>query len=131
VDSEPGLTRGNLDLLREYKRVHVKDGVRFLVGERVATSAGVAAGIDLALALAARTWNEDLARQIVTNLEWQSRAQPGGAARMQTETDRTRPAAPTQHELGVGGRTLNNFIERDQNREYFQVNAGVLRWQRH
>jgi len=68
----------SLDLLREYKRIHVKDGVRFLVGERVATSAGVAAGIDLALALAARTWNEDLARQIVTNLEWQSSAWRSG-----------------------------------------------------
>jgi transcriptional regulator GlxA family with amidase domain len=68
----------SLDLLREYKGVRVKDGVRFLIGERVATSAGVAAGIDLTLALAARTWNEDLAQQIVTNLEWQSSAWRSG-----------------------------------------------------
>ena len=45
---------------------------------------------------------------------------------MQTETDRTRPAEPTQHELGVGGWTLNNFIERDQNREYFQSTRACL-----
>jgi transcriptional regulator GlxA family with amidase domain len=48
----------SLDLLRQYKDVHVQQGVRFVIGQRVATSAGVSAGIDLALALIGRTWNE-------------------------------------------------------------------------
>ena len=61
----------SLDLLRQHKAVHVQDGVRFVTGERVATAAGVSAGIDLALALVSRTWSETVAQQIVTNLEWQ------------------------------------------------------------
>jgi transcriptional regulator GlxA family with amidase domain len=43
---------------------------RFVIAENVATAAGVTAGIDLALALVARFWNEDLAARVADNLEW-------------------------------------------------------------
>ena len=42
-----------LEMLREYS-VKVEEGVRMVIGDRVATSAGVSAGIDLALALLQR-----------------------------------------------------------------------------
>ena len=73
LDGLPATTHhGSLNLLRKYKSVDVQQGVRFVIGNRVATSAGVSAGIDLALAIIARTWNETLAQQVATNLEWQS-----------------------------------------------------------
>jgi len=40
--------------------------------ERVATSAGVTAGIDLALALVAREWGHSVAETVAANLEWES-----------------------------------------------------------
>src|SRR5882724_5520466 len=46
----------SLDLLREYGQITIQEGTRFVMHERVATSAGVTAGIDLALALVAREW---------------------------------------------------------------------------
>ena len=64
----------SLDLLRAYGQVHVEQGVRFVIGQRVATAAGVSAGIDLALALVARTWGDTVAQQIAANLEWRSSA---------------------------------------------------------
>ena len=60
------------DMLREYERVNVREGVRFVMHDRIATSAGVTAGIDLALALAARLFGEVVAQQIAENLEWDS-----------------------------------------------------------
>jgi transcriptional regulator GlxA family with amidase domain len=58
--------------LREYERVEVREGVRFVMHDRIATSAGVTAGIDLALALAARFFGQALAQRIAKNLEWDS-----------------------------------------------------------
>ncbi len=68
-----------LDLLRAYPGVRVKEGVRFVIEERLATSAGVSAGIDLALALAGSFWGGDVARQIANALEW-----PGAAEERRT-----------------------------------------------
>ena len=62
----------SLDLLRENNSVKVQEGNRFVIGERVATSAGVSAGIDLALVLVARTWGQEVATKVATNLEWHS-----------------------------------------------------------
>jgi transcriptional regulator GlxA family with amidase domain len=59
-------------MLREYERVTVREGVRFVMHDRIATSAGVTAGIDLSLALVARFFGEPLAGRITKNLEWKS-----------------------------------------------------------
>jgi len=56
------------DLLREY--TSVREGERYVIHERVATSAGVSAGIDLALALVAREWGDALAQTVAAILEW-------------------------------------------------------------
>jgi transcriptional regulator GlxA family with amidase domain len=58
--------------LREYDRVKVREGVRFVMHDRIATSAGVTAGIDLALAFVARFFGQSLAGRIAQNLEWES-----------------------------------------------------------
>lgn len=63
-----------LEMLREYSGVNVEDGVRMVIGDRVATSAGVSAGIDLALALLAKWWGEDVAQKVADNMEWESEA---------------------------------------------------------
>jgi transcriptional regulator GlxA family with amidase domain len=62
------------DLLRQYDGVQVREGVRFVLNNGVATSAGVSAGIDLALALTAQTWGPSVAEAVAANLEWQSSA---------------------------------------------------------
>jgi transcriptional regulator GlxA family with amidase domain len=50
--------------------IDIRRNERFLLDNRVATTAGVTAGIDLALALVARFWNENLAVRVAENLEW-------------------------------------------------------------
>ena len=60
------------DQLREYDQVRVREGVRFVMHDRIATSAGVTAGIDLSLAFVARFFGESLARRIAENLEWKN-----------------------------------------------------------
>jgi transcriptional regulator GlxA family with amidase domain len=60
------------DQLREFKQVDVREGVRFVMHERIATSAGVTAGIDLSLAFAAQFFGKALAERIAKNLEWES-----------------------------------------------------------
>ena len=56
--------------LREHEKVQVREGVRFVMHDRIATSAGVTAGIDLALAFVARFFGEPIAQRIAENLEW-------------------------------------------------------------
>jgi transcriptional regulator GlxA family with amidase domain len=58
--------------LREYDQVQVCEDVRFIMHDRVATSAGVTAGIDLSLAFVARLFGQSLAERIARNLEWES-----------------------------------------------------------
>jgi transcriptional regulator GlxA family with amidase domain len=58
------------DQLRDYDQVNVREGVRFVMHDRIATSAGVTAGIDLSLAFVARFFGEPLAERIADNLEW-------------------------------------------------------------
>jgi transcriptional regulator GlxA family with amidase domain len=57
--------------LREFERVRVRENIRFVMHERIATSAGVTAGIDLALAFVARFFGDGVAKKIAHNLEWQ------------------------------------------------------------
>lgn len=56
-------------MLREYQGVRVEQGVRMVIGDRVATSAGVSAGIDLSLALAAKWWGGEAAQKVADNME--------------------------------------------------------------
>lgn len=75
LKNESATTHHNrLDMLREYRGVAVEDNVRMVIGDRVATSAGVAAGIDLALALLAKWWGEEIAQKVASNMEWESEA---------------------------------------------------------
>ena len=62
------------DLLEQYPDVCVRRGERWIIGERIATSAGVSAGVDLALALVANFWGAGVASQVAENLEWSSTA---------------------------------------------------------
>ena len=58
--------------LREHEKVQVREGVRFVMHDRIATSAGVTAGIDLALAFVARFFSDRIAQRIAENLEWRA-----------------------------------------------------------
>ena len=58
-----------LDSLAKCK-IDVRRSDRFVINERVATAAGVTSGIDLALALVARIWGENLAARVAANIEW-------------------------------------------------------------
>lgn len=62
----------HFDMLRSHKEVTLREGARFVMHDRVATSAGVTAGIDLSLALVARLFGRPVAEQIARNLEWDS-----------------------------------------------------------
>jgi transcriptional regulator GlxA family with amidase domain len=62
------------DMLREYEGVSVQENVRMVIGERVATSAGISAGIDLSLALLAKFWGEQVAERVADNMEWPSQS---------------------------------------------------------
>ncbi len=71
LDGRSATTHHNaFALLREQSGIDVREGVRFIIGDRVATSAGVSAGIDLALALVGREWGEAVAKTVAENLEW-------------------------------------------------------------
>ena len=58
-----------VDALAKYE-IDVRRSDRFVINDRVATAAGVTSGIDLALALVARFWSENLAAKVAENLEW-------------------------------------------------------------
>ena len=58
-------------LLRENPRIEVREGMRFILHDRIATSAGVSAGIDLALALVGREWGGAVAARVAANMEWE------------------------------------------------------------
>ena len=60
-----------LDLLRATAGVQVEAGVRMVFDGRIATSAGVSAGIDLALALVGRWWGRELAREVAHRMAWE------------------------------------------------------------
>ena len=74
LDGLPATTHhSSFDLLRRYNRVEVREGVRFVIGAKIATSAGVSAGIDLALALVERHWGAAMAQSVAAELEWSDR----------------------------------------------------------
>jgi len=62
------------DVLEQYPGVSVRRGERWIIGEQIATSAGVSAGVDLALALVASYWGVEIAEKVAENLDWNSTA---------------------------------------------------------
>lgn len=79
--AEAGLLRGRkatthwsaLDLLRHYPGVQVMGGVRFVRDNDVATSAGVSAGIDLALDLVREWFGDNLRDEVIHQMEYSVR----------------------------------------------------------
>jgi transcriptional regulator GlxA family with amidase domain len=57
-------------MLAEYGAVHVERESRLVFDGRIATSAGITAGIDLSLAIVARHWGLALAEKVAAVLEW-------------------------------------------------------------
>lgn len=64
-----------IDLLRAYDGVEVQENVRYVFDGPISSSAGVSAGIDLALALVARMFGQPLAEKVARQLEWDSAGQ--------------------------------------------------------
>lgn len=62
-----------LDMLRRYRNISVRTNRRWIVEGRIATSAGVSAGIDLSLALVSSRWGLAIAESVAENMEWNSR----------------------------------------------------------
>jgi len=61
-----------LDKLQRYHNVSVRKNERWIIEGRIATSAGVSAGIDLALALVNSRWGLAIAESVAENMEWNS-----------------------------------------------------------
>lgn len=59
-----------IDLLRSTPSVRVVEGARFIYADDVATSAGVSAGIDLALEVVRRQFGKDIAKQVARMMEY-------------------------------------------------------------
>lgn len=63
------------DLRRAFPGLEVREGVRWLEHERVVTSAGISAGLDMALRLVARFAGQELAERTARQMDyaWQQR----------------------------------------------------------
>jgi transcriptional regulator GlxA family with amidase domain len=80
VLAEAGILKGRkatthhsaLDMLRQYADVHVLEGARFVLDNQVASSAGVSAGIDLALELIRNNLGDKIAQEVSGIMEYQS-----------------------------------------------------------
>ena len=59
---------------REFPKVKLARGVRYVEHEKVATAGGLTSGIDLALRVVERYHGAEIARATATYLEYQSRA---------------------------------------------------------
>jgi len=76
--AEAGLLKGHmatthwsaLDTLRQYPEVEVKEGIRFVREDGVATSAGISAGIDLALAIVKDAYGDEIAAKVARDMEY-------------------------------------------------------------
>lgn len=60
--------RTALDMLRRYDNVSVRANERWIIEGKIATSAGVSAGIDLALALLSSRWGSVIAESVAENM---------------------------------------------------------------
>ena len=61
------------DFARSFPDVQLKRGVRFVEHERVATAAGLSAGIDLALRVVERYFGRGVAQRTAEYMEYESR----------------------------------------------------------
>jgi transcriptional regulator GlxA family with amidase domain len=76
--AEAGLLKGRkatthwsaLDMLRRYPDVEVKESVRFVRDGGIATSAGISAGIDLALAIVRDAYGEEVAKEVAHRMDY-------------------------------------------------------------
>jgi transcriptional regulator GlxA family with amidase domain len=71
------------DLRRAFPTLRVREGVRWIEHERVATSAGISAGLDMSLGLVARLAGQELAERTAHQMdyEWrQTGLRAGGGA---------------------------------------------------
>ena len=64
------------NLLRRYSGLVVRKGLRMTANERIWTSAGISAGIDMSLALVSALWGERLSHRVANALEWSERTHP-------------------------------------------------------
>jgi transcriptional regulator GlxA family with amidase domain len=58
------------DLRRAFPALRVREGVRWIEHDRVATSAGISAGLDMSLGLVARLAGEELAERTARQMEY-------------------------------------------------------------
>ena len=56
--------------IRTYPDIELVEHVRWVIDEPIATSAGVSAGIDLALEMMRRWYDNDFANLVASNMEW-------------------------------------------------------------
>lgn len=83
VLAEAGLLTGRratthhsaIETLRQYADVQVVEGVRFILEDRIATSAGISAGIDLALELVRIHFGDVTAMKVAQTMEYERRPQ--------------------------------------------------------
>ncbi len=66
-----------IESLREYPNIQVLPGVRYTREERVSTSAGISAGIDLALAIVRDFFGEKVRTQVMELMEYEPRSEGG------------------------------------------------------
>lgn len=71
LEGRTATTHGSaIELLRAYPQVEVLEDRRFVYEPDVATSAGVSAGIDLALEIVRRRFGADVAEQVARTIEY-------------------------------------------------------------
>jgi len=86
VLAEAGLLDGHratthheyIDALRRYPKIEVISGVRYVSEESVSSSAGISAGIDLALEIVRKNFGEELVTKIRQEMEYRHDAQAQG-----------------------------------------------------
>ena len=64
--------------MRRYAEVEVIEGERFVLEDGVATSAGISAGIDLALELVSNHFGEKVMREVVETMEYRQLLEEAG-----------------------------------------------------
>ena len=60
-----------IETLRKHPRVRVVEGVRFVLEDRVATSAGISAGIDLSIELVRKHFGSEIALEVLKAMEYE------------------------------------------------------------
>jgi transcriptional regulator GlxA family with amidase domain len=84
--AEAGILKGrratthhsHFEELRRYAEVEVIEGERFVLEDGVATSAGISAGIDLALELVSNHFGEKVMREVVETMEYRQLLEEAG-----------------------------------------------------